>query len=138
MKAQADFFDKAAGDFDYDADQPREEFIRQMKAAGYRIVAPEPNQLQIDIDTPEQYAVYQHAIECVMRNWPRCAALTFEEHASKSGWPARHITITLPFEVDPWQRIALQAALGSDPIRELLSATRLLKGAELPTLFVEK
>lgn len=35
------------------------------------------------------------------------------------------------------QRIAWQAALGSDPVRELLSAIRHYKGDPHPTLFVE-
>lgn len=33
--------------------------------------------------------------------------------------------------------VFLQAAFGSDPVRELLSATRLMHGDKHPTLFVE-
>lgn len=124
-------------ELDYNMNELRESFISRMKAEGYDIVYPAANELQIDIDSDEQYAVFKQAIACVNRNWEEIGEVTYEEHPSKSGFPSRHITAKMPFDVEPWQRIALQAALGSDPIRELLSATRMLRGDIHPTLFVE-
>lgn len=132
----------AEDDQDYDFNQRREEFVKTVEQAGYEVVLPEPHHLQIDIDTDEQYEVFRKSAACLARNWKalgfRKGLPVVEEHPSKSGLPRRHITIHLPFEVTPWQRIAFQAALGSDPLRELLSAVRLFRGDEHPTLFVEK
>lgn len=97
--------------------------------------------MQIDIDTEEQYTIFVEMSACLIRNWQAISPApqpTVEEHLSRSGYPRRHITVTLPFNVEPWQRVAFQAAMGSDPFRELLSCVRLLRGDDKPTLFVEK
>lgn len=130
-------FAQEALEFDYDANQPREIFIAQVEAQGFRPVYPADDELQIDIDSEEDYARFKLAWECVQRNWAAFGEFSFFEKESKSGLPCRHITVKVPFKLDPWQRIALQAALGSDQIRELLSATRLIKGDIHPTMFVE-
>lgn len=123
---------------DYDVNERREDFMARMIAQGYRIVLPKSNELQIDIDTDEQHDVFVRASESLVRNWWLDAPLPdIEVHESKSGFPSQHVTVTMPFDLDPWQRIALQAALGSDQMRELLSAIRLMKGDTAPTLFVE-
>ena len=122
------------GTGDYDFEEEREEFIARVTAQGYRVVFPGDNQLQIDIDSAEQYAAFDKAV----LRWNRNAEpFAVEEHPSMSGLPRRHITLTLPYAVTPWQRIALQAAFGSDPVRELLSAVRLQRRDPHPTLFVE-
>ena len=125
------------GDQWYDMNEVRETYLARIKSEGFAVVLPEGNQLQIDIDSVEHYRNFLHAAEVIMRNWPFAPAIEIEDHPSSSGFPRRHITLTLPFTVEPWQRIALQAALGSDPIREILSATRLMRGDIHPTLFVE-
>lgn len=121
----------------YDMNEAREAYILRVELEGKRVVLPKDNQLQIDIDSEEHYAVFLRSAEVLLRNWLDGPDIQVEDHPSSSGHPRRHITLTLPFTVEPWQRIALQAALGSDPVRELLSATRLLKGDIHPTLFVE-
>lgn len=126
-------------DFKYDVNERREDFMARMIEEGYSIVLPKPNELQIDIDTDEQFAIFTRASESMAKNWWIDSGLPLvETHPSKSGLPCRHVTITLPFDVTPWQRIALQASLGSDPMRELLSSIRLMKGDVAPTLFVEQ
>lgn len=120
---------------DYDINQARDDYLRDMRNKGKVIVVPSATELQIDIDSEEHYAAFQRAIACIERN----EVFEFEvtEKPSSSGLPHRHITVHLNFEVEPWQRIALQAALGSDPMRELMSSVRMLKGDIYPTLFVE-
>lgn len=59
------------------------------------------------------------------------------ESPSKSGLPHRHITITFDFDLTQWQRLAFQAALGSDTKRECLGCIMTLAGDEHPTLFLE-
>lgn len=126
------------GDEGYDMNEMREIYIARVEAEGKVVVTPSDRELQIDIDSEEHYAVFLRSAEVVLLNWGEACDIEIEEHPSSSGLPRRHITLTLPFDVTPWQRIALQAALGSDPIRELLSATRLMKGDVHPTLFVEE
>lgn len=62
-------------------------------------------------------------------------------------WPARgnelqidghwHVTITLKHELPVMERILLQCALGSDPVRELLNWARVRKDDPVPILFIE-
>lgn len=54
---------------------------------------------------------------------------------SKSG--KRHLYIKLSRNVAASTRIALQACLGSDPVREVLSILRKLEGSEAPTALFE-
>ena len=121
---------------DYDINQAREDYIKDRRECGYRVCFPADNELQLDIDSEEQYAVWKKAESIIARNAVFTAEV--EEAPSSSGLPNRHIRIRLPFDVTPWQRIALQAALGSDPVRELLSCVRMLKGDVHPTLLVER
>ena len=121
---------------DYDINQAREDYIKDRLACGYRVCYPADNELQLDIDSEEQYAAWKKAEGIISRNEVFTAAV--EEAPSSSGLPHCHVRIRLPFDVTPWQRIALQAALGSDPVRELLSCVRMLKGDVHPTLLVER
>ena len=126
------------GDEGYDMNEARELFLARVAAEGRHVVIPKPNELQIDIDTEQHFENFVCAAEAFARNWDEFRDTWIEIHESKSGMPRWHITLTLPFDIDdPWKRIALQACFGSDPIRELLSATRLYQGDIHPTLFVE-
>lgn len=109
---------------------------------GCKAVLPKNNQLQLDIDTEEQYNLFQVRLTEFDRHtdwW-----VEVDNKPSKSGLPHRHITLTLtdtegnPIELDEWQRIALQTILGSDLIRETLNAWRLLQGQENPSRLFEK
>lgn len=120
--------------------QARDEYLASVRADGKVVDEPANNQLQLDIDTREDEARF-------FKNWPifkrEIERLYHKElpfpriTPSRSGYPSQHVRIDLPFEVDTWQRIAWQGALGSDPTRELLSAVRALNGDDKPTLLVE-
>jgi hypothetical protein len=103
---------------------------------GCVVVYPEPNQLQIDLDTDEQYQYYKKRLEDVERilEWD----MSVKETPSKSGLPHRHITITVKDKVfTEWERIACQVMLGSDPVREGLNTLRMCYGVENPTRLFE-
>lgn len=121
----------------YDMNEMREIFIARVESEGFRVVVPADYELQIDIDSDAHYETFLRSLESVARNLLDAEAWMISVHPSKSGLPRRHITIELPFYVGGWERIALQAALGSDPMRELLSAILLIRGDSFPTLFVE-
>jgi hypothetical protein len=122
-------FEKVAYDFDVDAD-------KVAKEKGLKVVLPEDNQLQIDLDTEEAFDEFNRRLD-----WFEFekGAYTAESHFSNSGKPHRHITLTFKnVKFEEYQRIALQAALGSDIIREYLNCKRLWKGCKNPTRLFEK
>lgn len=121
---------------DPDLAEPRQAFIERVRAEGHEVRTPLANQLFIDIDSEEAYECFHHALDVMHRNG--IDPLSWDERESSSGLPNRHIVVNLPFDVDPYARIAWQAALGSDPVRELVSCLRLHKGVIFPTLFVER
>lgn len=69
-----------------------EEAIAAAEEAGQVVVFPALNQLQIDIDSAESYAIYQANMETFERHF---RISDREEHSSKSGGDCRHITLTL-------------------------------------------
>jgi hypothetical protein len=115
----------------------REEFIAQMEPLGFEPSYPADNELQIDLDSMAQQETFD-----------RCFAILEREILDEYGkvpvkitTPSQnntHTRVTLPFIVSAWERIAWQAALGSDPVRELLSCLRALRGDSHPTMLMEK
>lgn len=118
-------------------------YIAEWEANGMRAVIPAADQLQIDIDSPEQKAVFERAWPILLREIVLktpgivCEVLTAP---SASGEPDHyHITVTIPgWQLSDVERIACQAALGSDPVREILSLVRCMRSDPHPTLFKEK
>lgn len=108
-----------------------------MQAKGFTIVEPGPYDLQIDIDSEEAWVEHEKLYAFF--------ASRFDEHltrrvvTSKSGLPHRHIYITNDnfSALSPTERIAWQAALGSDCFRELFSMFRVLYGIDKATIFLE-
>jgi hypothetical protein len=64
--------------------------------------------------------------------------LKWDDTPSRGGLPKRHITVYLGRAISSLERLALQAMLGSDRIRELLGFVRLQRGELHPTLFFER
>lgn len=108
--------------------------IDEAAKLGMDVVFPKDNQLQIDIDNNESYALYEGVRDVIAHHY---GILQEEIHASKSGGEKRHLTITLLRVIDNMERIALQAALGSDRKRELLSIIQEVNGDDHPVLFLE-
>lgn len=103
---------------------------------GVDVRYPMANELFIDIDDAYGKAQFRE-------NWLLLSGM-FEGTLSAKFTPSRrkpegeHIVVTLPRNVTPIERIAMQAALGSDPRREAHSLRRYFNGDPLPTLFFEK
>jgi hypothetical protein len=96
-------------------------------------IAP-PDVLQIDIDGPEAYDRFSEQLE-IYQNCETLPALgKIVERASRTEGH-KHITIELPTEYTIEQRIMLQALLGSDLKRELLSLASHHNGHENPIVF---
>jgi hypothetical protein len=104
---------------------------------GFRCVYPEPNQLQIDIDSSLALGVH-HELMSILYNLLGINVVGVDQQPSKTNDGQHfHITLTLPEAIDDKTRILMQAVLGSDVKRELLSYGRLLQGDPHPTMFAE-
>jgi len=113
--------------------------------AGCVVVEPESGELQLDIDLNIELAKagklhrFNRVMACLERN---DITATSEFTESKSG--NTHMTVQLdelvnhPEHGGPLMRIALQAIMGSDPVREMLGILRLVQDTKrAPTLFFE-
>lgn len=110
--------------------------VEKARARGLVVRLPKPNELFVDIDTFAAYERFKEQIE-VLKRWHRVVDVV--ESPSASGGAHKHIVVTLGNHVTPITRIALQAMLGSDLKREMLSYGRLLTGSSPhPTLFFER
>jgi hypothetical protein len=107
------------------------------KERGLVVCAPAPNELFVDIDDAESLALFE-------RNFPKLEELGLFSKVLKtespSGKPGRwHVVVWLNRDVEStFERIALQALLGSDRVREVLSWQRATRGDPVPTLFFER
>jgi hypothetical protein len=113
---------------------PLDNGLEAAKQMGLNVVVPEPNQLFIDIDNTGAYQHYNQMLGVVNSFFD---VVDIDDSPSKSGRPHCHITITLGHPISNVERVLLQAILGSDPKRELLSYARLLRGIKPATLFFE-
>jgi hypothetical protein len=96
-------------------------------------VAP-PDVLQIDIDGPEAYERFSASLN-IWQTCPTLPALGKIVERSSRTEGHKHITIELPTEYGIEHRIMLQALLGSDIKREILSLASYYNGHETPIVF---
>ena len=113
-----------------------ERVIAECAEAGLIVSFPADNELQIDLDTTEDWTRHERSWEIISREMqlPASARTVTPSRRKQHG---KHVRIVLPIELSPALRIALQGALCSDPVRELLSTLRMLRGDPRPTLFIE-
>ena len=88
--------------------------IKDAKDSGFEVIYADDNTLLLDLDTEEQEKWYYDNIKTFEKNFP---VEKTEEWVSKSG--NKHIAITLKNPTPIELRIAMQAILGSDPIRNI-------------------
>jgi hypothetical protein len=93
----------------------------------------EPDELQIDLDTPEQEEQYRRMLPHVEDVYDITDVV---ETPSKSG--NKHVRIYTAYPLSVEERIALQTILGSDPKKELCSLRRWLSGDPIPILLFER
>lgn len=106
------------------------------KKSGWKIVQPQANELQLDLDGARALRRYGMQFSIL-----RKAGLT-------KGWrekikPSKkaqhvHVVITLPREIGNLERVALQAVLGSDIKREAFNYVRVTKRNKYPIVLFER
>lgn len=118
--------------------ETRAEYVERKTKAGFKIYYPEPNELVIDLDGEKEK---QFFIERVQR-------LGMEIGCNYSIYPSEtkghyHAIVKIyegdeNVKLDRFERLALQAVLGSDLTKEMLSIFRIWNGDEFPTLLAMK
>jgi hypothetical protein len=110
-----------------------EKFAQENQEAelkGYVVRLADDSTCLLDLDSEE-------AVECFEALLPKAVELwsvqVADRYHSKSGPPNTHVVLKLSEPRSAAWRIALQAALGSDPVRELLSLRRLDNGIVEPS-----
>ena len=109
---------------------------------GRVVVTPGPNELFVDIDDREALEWYWIARDILDKHnlLARTKSGKIDETItpSPSGKADRfHVRLRLTHELPTSQRIAYQAALGSDLMRELLSLVQAERGEPAPVVFFE-
>lgn len=109
------------------------------KAASKGLVVklPAANELFVDIDNDADFAVFTKHLATLGEH---VSVLGFDETPSNSGGTHRHVVVRLGRDIaNDVERIFLQAVLGSDRLRELLSwACIQAKASPHPSVFFEK
>ncbi len=117
--------------------ESREEYVERMKEKGFEIYYPNEHELFLDIDSVEAYNNFYIRFERLSAEH-KGVKVVYDE-PSKSGLPCRHIVVYMPFPLkNHYHRIAYQAVLCSDYMRELLSLFRADSGDPFPSLFSDK
>jgi hypothetical protein len=110
--------------------------LDRARKENWRVVVPTAFELQIDIDSDEAFKEFE-------LRFSKASELGFvsgfSSRPSKSGTEGRyHVTVKTPLKIESaTERIALQAILGSDWLRELRGLHRVYQGEAIPTLFFE-
>lgn len=106
------------------------------RGMGLIAVAPSGDELQLDIDAPSDMDIVASMLDVLERN--DISVEIKKQTRSKSGNAHLYVRIDWPSGLDPVTRIALQACLGSDRKRELLSLLRhVFKTQTPPTVLFE-
>lgn len=105
----------------------------QAIAASMGLVCMLPDSTEIQLDFDSEVDASAKVIAVLAQNgWSVVSTLS-----TKSKGGNTHLYIKLDVTLGPLQRICLQACLGSDPVREVLSMIRLNGGSNAPTALFE-
>jgi hypothetical protein len=114
-------------------------------ARGLECHVPKPYELFVDIDTPEDERHLREGIKILMNNGVAFKNIRYTMSRSSRPWwrfwtwRHQHVRIVFPRDVTDVERVLLQACLGSDRKRELLSWLRIEKRTgRPPTVFFEE
>ena len=94
--------------------------------SGQCVVVPGPREAFLDIDNDADHAWMLAGVKILSERSP---IVVTRNAPSKRGLPHRHVTLAFDHDIGPIERIALQAALGSDRKREVLSILRVWSNA---------
>jgi hypothetical protein len=118
---------------------PREEYLRKLASDNHcDLLIATDQQLFLDIDSQAAYDQYRQMLPNLKRIYP---VIGIDEYVSRNksldGFLKRHIIIELLDPLTISERIALQAILGSDPMKEFLSIARDCKEIDIPVCLLK-
>lgn len=109
---------------------------------GLIVVYPKPNEIQIDIDSEEQFVEFERRLAFFDEFfWGKDLTYDKKVTESASGYPKRHITMAFKDrEFNHYERMVYQAALNDDPKRTFLGLARIFSGKSTnpPTTLFER
>jgi hypothetical protein len=128
-------------EYDPNGSPNSERAIEQAQNENLDVKFPKANELFIDLDNDISFALFKKQMDILKKyvgilqqhKYPWDYAVT----ASRHGLPGRHIVVVLKSDVTEVERVALQAAMGSDRVRELLGYVQAKNNDPHPTLFLE-
>jgi len=95
--------------------------IELAKANGHEIVLPTPSTLLLDLDTPESLDRYEALRDTFFERFNLKEKSRWKSR-SNTGW---HVVVEMEEACGCYFIVAMQAILGSDPVREILSLERI-------------
>lgn len=104
------------------------------KENGWDCIVAGDSELFVDLDTKESIEAFPALYELFLQLFPD--SVIMRQTPSKSG-VGQHVYVRLKYAMAATERIAAQAALGSDGKREMLSLIRAMTGDPEPVLFFE-
>ncbi len=111
------------------------DYIEEAKKEGYSVIISDNKHLFIDIDSEKSFQTYQK----MLPHLEHFFSLRVEsDQPSKDGLPKRHIILKLYKDLPIEMRVALQACLGSDLVREMNSILRCFYKISPVSFFFEK
>lgn len=114
--------------------ESREKYVARKMGEGFKIFTPSVYELALDIDS-------QEAWETFLVRWKRMfdEGIVGDYKVFDSSTPGhKHIIVKIGMNLDPLERIAFQAVLGSDLVREFLSILRYYHNDPFPTILAMK
>ena len=119
--------------------ESRIEYCKRMEKEGFKIVHPDAWTLLLDLDSEEAKRTFETRLGRL--NYE--LSLDLKDQAKATIVPSKtkghyHALVRMPHKLARFERIALQAVLGSDPVREILSIFRIWRGDQYPTLLAMK
>ena len=120
---------------DYELSNPNSQrAVDEAATNNLLVVFPNDKEIQLDLDTEHAFNIYQEMLPLFEKYF---GVAKVEVKPSRSGLPKRHVTLTTYESLANYQRIAIQLALGSDRVREMLSIVQEYFKDPHPTLFLE-
>lgn len=114
----------------------KRELDAKAREMGLLVIYPIYDELLLDLDRPSDVALYYERIADLSEHYPFRSDL---KTTSKNGRTHMYVSLDMPKErkLTDYERVALQAVLGSDHKREIYNLARIQRGDTHPTVLFE-
>lgn len=114
------------------AEKAAKDLAAKGKYPNHEVVVAGSDEIMIDYDTKNVPEVFLNVLQIMQTQRFKEGKTSYSRYTSKSG--NCHIVIKLPESISDTERIAWQAAFGSDPMREALSLVSISRNVKNPVL----